>query len=304
MLCLSRARVKFPLEETGSVRFDTAADDNEVSGADERPPGERSRYRRFWQDTGDHFPDLSGAASTAHYLADEQWLLQRYLAPFDDLCLLKTDLWDEAKNTRILQWAAARGARAYGIDISPPIVRAAGAGFRQRGLALHGVIADVRALPFDDASFDAIYSMGTIEHFAETEQAVAELYRVLRPGGRALVGVPNRRDPFLRPLLVALLYRLGLYGYGYEKSYSRAGLRRMLEDAGFRVTAESGILFIPGWLRMLDLACHSWLRPLARVTGWAVAPFTWLSRRFPALRRHGYLIASVGVKADDRQSAR
>lgn len=286
------------------MSFERATGDIELSGTRERPAGERSRYRRFWQDTGDHFPDLSGAASTAHYLADEQWLLQRYLPRLDGARLLKTDLWDEAKNTRILQWAAARGARTYGIDISPPIVRSAAAGFRQRGLALHGVIADVRALPFTGGSFDAIYSMGTIEHFAESEEAVAELYRVLRPDGRALVGVPNRRDPFLRPLLVALLYRIGLYGYGYEKSYSRAGLRRMLEEAGFRVTGESGILFLPGWLRMLDLACHSWLRPLARVSGWAVAPFTWLSRRFPALRRHGYLIASVGVKPDDRESAR
>ena len=92
------------------------------------------------------------------------------------------------------------------------------------------------------------------------------------------------------------LYYLGLYGYGFEKSYSRPALRRMLERAGFEVVAESGILFIPGWLRMLDLACHAWLRPLAWVTGALCAPFDRLSRRFPVLRRHGYLIASVGVR--------
>ena len=57
-----------------------------------------------------------------------------------------------------------------------------------------GAAADVRAIPFRDDSFDAIYSMGTIEHFDETERAVEEMVRVLKPGGCAIVGVPNRHD--------------------------------------------------------------------------------------------------------------
>ena len=48
------------------------------------------------------------------------------------------------------------------------------------GLSAAG--GDVRDLPFANDSFDAIYSMGTIEHFAETERAVAEMARVLKPG--------------------------------------------------------------------------------------------------------------------------
>ena len=154
----------------------------------------------------------------------------------------------------------------------------------------------LRSLPFSDASFDTVYSMGTIEHFAESETALQDIFRVLTPGGIAIIGVPNRWDPFLRPLLVTFLYHVGLYGYGFEKSYSRRTLRRMLERTGFHVTNQDGILFIPGWLRMLDLACQEWFPPLSRVTGAAVAPFASLSRRFPRLRRHGYLLASVAVK--------
>ena len=52
----------------------------------------------------------------------------------------------------------------------------------------------------------------------------------------------------------------------------------MLEDAGLDVVAETAILFIPGWLRMLDLACHSWCRPFAAVTGSLVRPFVFLDR--------------------------
>jgi SAM-dependent methyltransferase len=160
----------------------------------------------------------------------------------------------------------------------------------------------VRELPFRDASFDAIYSMGTIEHFDETERAVGELARVLKPGGRAIVGVPNRYDPFLRPLLAAVLQALGLYAYGYEKSFSRRALREMLERAGLEVVAETAILFIPGWLRMLDLACHSWCRPLAIITGAFVWPFAFLDRHMPAVRRHGYLLATVAIKAQRERS--
>jgi SAM-dependent methyltransferase len=156
----------------------------------------------------------------------------------------------------------------------------------------------VRDLPFRDATFDAVYSMGTIEHFDETERAVEEIARVLKPGGRAIIGVPNRYDPFLRPLFVTVLQAAGLYGYGYEKSYSRRSLRRMLEKAGLDVVAETAILFIPWWVRMLDLACHSWWRPFAGVTGALVSPFVFLDRYVPSLRRHGYLLATVVMKPE------
>jgi len=264
----------------------------------------QSAYRNFWARVGERFPDLGGAVSTGYYSDNERRLFAEHFPALDGLKILKTDLWDEAKNTRILAWASRQGARAHGIDISEPTVIQARAAFADGRGALQGAVGDVRDLPFRDASFDAIYSMGTIEHFDETERAVEEMARVLKPGGRAIVGVPNRYDPFLRPLLAAILQAVGLYGYGYEKSYSRPALKQMLEQAGLEVVAETAILFIPGWLRMLDLACHSWCRPLAVVTGACVRPFMFLDRHVPALRRHGYLLATVVMKParGDRES--
>ncbi len=265
------------------------------SRATDPPAIEQQRaYRRFWHDVGDSFPDLAGAASTEFYRANEERLLSEHLGPLSGQRVLKTDLWDEAKNTRILGWMAGKGAHAFGIDISAPIVWRA---TREcAGNSLRVSIGDCRHLPYRSGTFDAVYSMGTIEHFDDSERAVGEMYRVLRPGGRAIVGVPNRFDPFLRPLLVSALSRCGLYGYGFEKSYSRRALRAMLERAGFTVVGETGILFLPGWLRMLDLACHVWAQPLAVVTAAAIRPFVWLDRRWAGSRRHGYLIAAVGEK--------
>lgn len=253
-------------------------------------------YEAFWEKVGASFPSLKGAPSTAYYFDCERALCERFFPPLAGKALFKTDLWDEAKNTEVLRWAASRGARPLGIDISFSIVREAAAleWKRRPGFAL----ADVRAIPFLSDTFDLVYSMGTIEHFPDSGAAAAEIYRVLKPGGVAIVGVPNKLDPFLRPALVAMLNKLGRYPYGMERSFTPSALRRLLQGAGFRVTGSSGILFIPGWLRMLDLLVHTRWPRLAWLTAGPVRLFASLYRWFPALRKHGYLIACRAEKAE------
>jgi SAM-dependent methyltransferase len=259
-----------------------------------RPRARGASYGTFWHDVGAGFPDLGGAASTDFYRDNEVRLLSSQVPDWRGVRVLKTDLWDEARNTRIMQWAADQGAEVFGIDISSPTVGLARGQFAPG--ALKTSLADVRRLPFTDASFDVVYSMGTIEHFDESEDAVREMARVLKPGGRLILGVPNRFDPFLRPVMVWLLWVLGHYGYGFEKSYSRRGLRRMLQRADLDVVHESGILFIPGWLRMADLAAHTRARQVERLARPMVRIFGRVSTRWPAARRHGYLLASTGRK--------
>jgi SAM-dependent methyltransferase len=255
---------------------------------------EDAEYRRYWAEVGDVFPDLGGAASTGLYFENEKRLFLTYLPDLAGRRVFKTDLWDEARNTRILQWAQQQGAQVTGIDISRPVIRMAS---REFGDApLQAANADVRALPFPDGTFDAIYSMGTIEHFAESSAAVGELFRVLRPGGRAIIGVPNRHDPFLRPLIVEILWRLGLYDYGFEKSFSRKNIRRMLTGQGFSVVADDGILFIPGWLRIADLLAHTRWPALLPLTRAGVGVFSWLDAHVPFVRRYGYLVVAIGER--------
>jgi KDO2-lipid IV(A) lauroyltransferase len=246
-------------------------------------------YYSFWARVGREFPSLKRAASTEYYLEGERLLFDQFFPPLAGRALFKTDLWNEARGTEILRWAAEQGARPVGIDIAPSTVRAA-----QSALASHRpafALADVRTIPLRSGSIDLAYSMGTIEHFEDYETAVAEIYRILKPGGLGIIGVPNKLDPFLRPLLVQALHSFGAYPYGREKSFTPGELRRVLESAGFRVKALSGVLFIPGWLRMLDLALHTRGSRLEAATRALVRPFVALSRRFPAVRRHGYLIA-------------
>lgn len=54
------------------------------------------------------------------------------------------------------------------------------------------VVADMRALPFGDGSFDSVLSVQSLEHVPDPERAVAEVARVLAPAGVALFITPNR----------------------------------------------------------------------------------------------------------------
>jgi SAM-dependent methyltransferase len=256
--------------------------------------GKGRDYLNFWEGVGRTFPSLKRAASTHYYFECERSLCEQFFPAMSGLLVLKTDLWDEAKNSEILLWMAKKGARSAGIDIAYDIVHQARRelGDPQSKLA----VADVRSLPFKENAFDLIYSMGTIEHFTDYEVAVRELFRVLKPSGVAIVGVPNKLDPFLRPLLVHVLNKFALYPYGREKSFTAGELQLLLESAGFRAIGYSGILFMPGWLRILDLWCSIRAPWLAKLTGILNAPFAWAYRKFPSVRRHGYLIAWAVAK--------
>ena len=52
--------------------------------------------------------------------------------------------------------------------------------------------ADMRALPFADASFSSVVSIQSIEHLPDPERVLSEVVRVLEPGGRAIFVTPNR----------------------------------------------------------------------------------------------------------------
>jgi SAM-dependent methyltransferase len=94
--------------------------------------------------------------------------------------------------------AYRRGARVIAADLDPaelpPVTDMFGAQ-RAAGEAAHpaaatAVTADATRLPFADESFDAVIAAEILEHVPDDEVAMAEIARVLRPGGTAAVTVP------------------------------------------------------------------------------------------------------------------
>ena len=83
---------------------------------------------------------------------------------------------------------ALRDWTVSGIDASGEMVEVARERLPDRAAAL--LQAEIEALPFDDESFDAVAATGVLE-YADVPRALAELARVLRPGGIAVVSYPN-----------------------------------------------------------------------------------------------------------------
>lgn len=259
-------------------------------------PGSRTVERQRWERVAAGFRDFFDAPSTRYYRRCEEALVERAAGPLAGRRVLKLDLWNEAFNTRILHWMAEQGAEVHGLDLSRNVTFAARRNRRSTAAPLRLLSADIRELPFAAGSFDLVYTMGTIEHIAEYRQTLAEVRRVLVPGGRAIVGVPHRWNLFLRPLLVELLARCGLYPYAPEKSFSAPELRRDLEAAGLAVLARTGILTLPGLVRMADVYLYNRGIPLYRLSPLVVAPFELLETRWRWPGRFGYLLTMVAER--------
>ena len=82
---------------------------------------------------------------------------------------------------------ARHGARVIDIDLSAGHLELAQENFRLRGLNGTFVHHDAETLPFADNRFDVVYSNGVLHHTPNTADVVREIFRVLRPGGLAIV---------------------------------------------------------------------------------------------------------------------
>jgi glycosyltransferase involved in cell wall biosynthesis/ubiquinone/menaquinone biosynthesis C-methylase UbiE len=82
---------------------------------------------------------------------------------------------------------ARHGACVTDLDLSAGHLALAQQNFALRGLQGRFVHQDAEELPFPDASFDLVYSNGVLHHTPNTRRVVGEIYRVLKPGGRAIV---------------------------------------------------------------------------------------------------------------------
>jgi SAM-dependent methyltransferase len=172
--------------------------------------------------------------------------------------VLKTDLFDEAVSGGIVSTLADRADEVVGIDLSPAVVKAAAA----RNKRVRAQVADVRALPFPDESFDAVLSNSTLDHFDSRDEIVLslrELRRVLRPGGTLVITLDNPWNPLLA-VSKALpqrwlnetwnrhssgLGKVGVLPYQVGVTMSAPALGRTLVGVGFTVEETSAVIHAP-----------------------------------------------------------
>lgn len=110
------------------------------------------------------------------------------------------------------QWLKPRGTY-FGSDISQGGLRRV----QQPDLLL--TCADAEALPFADASFDAVISTFALEHAVRPVRMLREMSRVVRPGGRVVLLGPSWDLPFWYPN--ALLSKVGMPGWRLSYTWKR-----------------------------------------------------------------------------------
>jgi ubiquinone/menaquinone biosynthesis C-methylase UbiE len=157
----------------------------------------------------------------------------------------------------------ARGYAVWGIDLAEPMIRHA----RKLCDAARFGVGDIEHIPFPDNTFDVVVSLGVIEYLESDEQALREIRRVLRPGGKAVIAIANGGSPLrrldgvvlrlfalFRPVYHLVKYRLR--GRPAPPPEAPPGTHRSLYRRFYRsrwVRLLRGLSFEPEeWI------CHSW----------------------------------------------
>jgi ubiquinone/menaquinone biosynthesis C-methylase UbiE len=238
------------------VDTDTAAPSR---GAGAEPPDRngalKRRVRDFWQEhpCGTKFADAE-VGTREFYAAVEE---HRYRVEWH---IPAAAGFDRARGLRVLEIGCglgtdgARFARAgavyTGVDLTEAAVSLARRRFEVEGLRGEFRVADAERLDFADESFDLVYSHGVLHHTPDTEAAVREVRRVLKPGGRAVVMLYHR-DSYNYRVNIGLLRRAGAHLLKTE-----AGLRfahrltgepvESLREHAARLKEDSGQYLSPG----------------------------------------------------------
>jgi SAM-dependent methyltransferase len=126
--------------------------------------------------------------------------------------------------TDLMQFALA-GSNVHGIDLTPRHHELATRRFALAGMPADLRLGDAEDLPWPDASFDVVYSFGVIHHTPGTERCVAEMRRVLRPGGVAIVAVYHRWSVAFAAFLARELAAGRLFREPWRRTLSRIETR-------------------------------------------------------------------------------
>ena len=97
---------------------------------------------------------------------------------------------------------ARRGAHVHAVDLTDVAVKATRSRMKEFGTDAEVRCADAESLPYDNQTFDLVWSWGVIHHSARTTRIVREIARVLKPRGEARVMVYNREGRIARLILL------------------------------------------------------------------------------------------------------
>ena len=138
---------------------------------------------------------------------------------------------------------AGYGAGAPGLDPDPAMLAGARSRAAKDGLHVAFQQGRVEDLPFPDASFDVVVAVTVLCFVADAAGAIREMTRVLRPGGRLVIGELGRWS--LWAVVRRLRAWLGAATWKAAHFRTAAELSALAEQAGLSVTEVRGAAFYP-----------------------------------------------------------
>jgi ubiquinone/menaquinone biosynthesis C-methylase UbiE len=137
--------------------------------------------------------------------------------------------------------------RVVGLDISESFVRMAAENGNKAGVPVTFLHGDAAAMPFGPDSFDFLVCRAAFKNFSEPVRALNEMYRVLKPGGQALI-IDLRRDAPIEDINAhvksmglgwcnALVTRLVFKHMLLKRAYSQDQFRQMVSQTPFQTCA-------------------------------------------------------------------
>lgn len=142
-----------------------------------------------------------------------------------------------------IELAKSGGCRMTGLDISRSFVEIASRNAKQAGVDVDFRRGDAANMPFAPESFDFLLCRAAFKNFSQPLQALKEMYRVLKPGGRALI-IDLRRDASMESIsqavqgmhlgtVNAMITRLTFRFMLLKRAYTKGEFRQLLAQTKF-----------------------------------------------------------------------
>lgn len=162
-----------------------------------------------------------------------------------------------------------RGVRVTATDLTPAAANLARRHFELEGVTPEDVrVENVLALSFDDNTFDAVWANGVLHATGDTRQAIKEVRRVLKPGGRAIISHFYRK-----PSWMYWLSRFGRENIEYKEEdppvnefYREEEIRAMFEGFAIEEAAREHYRVLPVARQGIKAGLYTWVfKPLYNV---------------------------------------
>jgi SAM-dependent methyltransferase len=170
---------------------------NESEG---RPVAGLEEVKEYWDSRSPGLLHSEHEAGTAEFFADIE--RARYDDEFKYRYLPKVAEFDRHSGKQVLEVGvglgtdllqfAKNGSNVHGIDLTSGAIDLTRRRFELTGLDANLKQASFTKIPHEDDKFDLVYSFGVLHHSRETQEGIDEIFRVLKPGGRAIVMVYHK----------------------------------------------------------------------------------------------------------------